>query len=570
MAAELGRRVLRGERASAIPMATADGISPLWDFRQLRRFGIGEDRLPPGSEIRFREQTLWGVWRREIVAGLALILVESLLVAALVAQLRHRKRIERELEAQKRRYRIVADFANDLEFWRKPEDGFEYISPSCERITGFTAAEAAANPRVLEEQIVKDDAAAWKEAQLKALQGSEQGPVEVRFRRRDGEVRWLEQIWNPVVLEDGGFAGIRGVIRDVTVRKQAELDLKRAYQEIGQLKDRLEAENTYYRAKIQAVDGPSELLGDSDPMKYLRFRINQVAPSSTNVLIQGETGTGKELVAEAIHKLGVRKEKALVKVNCAALPQGLAESELFGHEKGAFTGAQALRRGRFELADGGTLFLDEIGELPLDLQAKLLRVLQSGDFQRVGGDRTLHVDVRIIAATNRDLAKEVAAGRFREDLWYRLNVFPITVPPLRQRKDDIPGLTQAFVVRLCEKAGRKVLEIPRAAIQALVAFSWPGNVRELQNVLEQAVLVSDGDALRLPDALRGSAPAANNDGPGALPSLLDLERNHIVRVLEACSWKLEGDEGAAAILGLKPSTLRSRMAKLGINRPPTR
>jgi transcriptional regulator with GAF, ATPase, and Fis domain len=281
------------------------------------------------------------------------------------------------------------------------------------------------------------------------------------------------------------------------------------------------------------------------------------------VLIQGETGTGKELVAEAIHGLGPRKDRPLVKVNCAALPPSLAESELFGHEKGAFTGAQSQRKGRFELADGGTLFLDEVGELSQELQAKLLRVLQDGSFERVGGDRTLRVDVRVIAATNRNLAKEVASGRFREDLFYRLNVFPITVPPLRQRKDDVPLLAKAFVVRACERLGRPALELSRSVVQALQAREWPGNVRELQNVIEQAVLVSEGDQVRLPDHVKLDGPPARS-----LDSLEDVERRHILEVLAETDWKLEGRGGAAAVLGLKPSTLRSRMQKLDIRRPP--
>jgi chemotaxis protein methyltransferase CheR len=298
-------------------------------------------------------------------------------------------------------------------------------------------------------------------------------------------------------------------------------------------------------------------------MKYLLFRIRQVAPSETTVLIQGETGTGKELVADAIHHLGPRKDRALVKVNCAALPPGLAESELFGHEKGAFTGAQTLRKGRFELADGATLFLDEVGELSPDVQAKLLRVLQDGQYQRVGGTRTLQADVRVVAATNRDLAKEVAKGRFREDLWYRLNVFPITVPALRHRKEDIPMLAQFFLDGFCQKLARARLDLPRSVVQALQAYAWPGNVRELQNLIEQAVLVSEGPMLRLPDRLGAPAGAG---APGLLHSLVEVERDHILRVLETTNWKVEGAGGAADILGLAPSTLRSRMQKLGIER----
>jgi len=312
------------------------------------------------------------------------------------------------------------------------------------------------------------------------------------------------------------------------------------------------------------VEGSSELIGGSDAMKYLLYRIGQVAPAATTVLIQGETGTGKELVAEAIHRRGSRRARALVKVNCAALPPSLAESELFGHEKGAFTGAQAQRKGRFELADGATLFLDEVGELSPEIQAKLLRVLQDGEFQRVGGDRTIKVDVRVIAATNRDLARDVVAGRFREDLLYRLDVFPITVAPLRKRVEDIPMLAQLFVAHFCEKLGRPVLDLPKSVVQALQAYAWPGNVRELQNVIERAVLVSDGTLLRLADSLKANTWVAADDA--TLQSLADAERSHILRVLEACSWKVEGQKGAAEILGLKPSTLRSRMAKLEIER----
>ncbi len=389
-------------------------------------------------------------------------------------------------------------------------------------------------------------------------------PVEFRMRSREGEVRWVRFASNPVRLPDGRTAGLRGSLADVTSRKLGELALEQAYREIAALKDRLEAENTYYREKIHAVEPSGELLGQSDPMKYLHFRIRQVAPSDTTVLILGETGTGKELVAEAIHTLGPRKDRPLVKVNCAALPPTLAESELFGHEKGAFTGSTGQRRGRFEMADGATLFLDEVGELAPELQAKLLRVLQDGTFERVGGDRTLKVDVRVIAATNRALSRDVAAGRFREDLWYRLNVFPISVPPLRQRKEDIPTLALAFVNRAAERLGRKAPEIPQSVILALQGRDWPGNVRELQNTIEQAVLVSEGGHLRLPDPPPAAVPAPAASGT---QSLEEVERRHILEVLEAAGWKLEGANGAAALLGLKPSTLRSRMQKLEIRRP---
>jgi PAS domain S-box-containing protein len=564
-AAGLGLRVLAGEGASAIPLVADAGLAPTFDWRQLERWGIPERRLPPGSEVLFRTPSLWAEHGRAIGIGIGVIALESLLVAGLVIQLRRRRRTERELARAETRYRTVADFTHDWEFWQRADGSFEYVSPACERLSGHPP-EDFLDPGLLERIVHEDDLPAWRAYRAGALGGAEQDPIEYRIRTRGGDVRWVRQANNPVRLEDGAPGGTRGSIGDVTARKLGELALQKAYLEIGALKDRLEAENTFYREKIQAVEGSGELLGQSDPMKYLHFRIRQVAPSDTTVLIQGETGTGKELVAEAIHGLGPRKERPLVKVNCAALPPSLAESELFGHEKGAFTGAQSQRRGRFEMADGATLFLDEVGELSPEIQAKLLRVLQDGSFQRVGGERTLKADVRVLAATNRNLSKEVSAGRFREDLWYRLNVFPISVPPLRQRKDDIPTLAQAFVRRTCQRLGRPALELTQSVVQALQGRDWPGNVRELQNVIEQAVLVSDGPQLRLGDLAKPEAAQAQADA--ASRSLEEVERNHILEVLRATDWKLEGREGAAAVLGLKPSTLRSRMQKLDIRRPP--
>lgn len=564
LAADLGLRILGGTRAADLPVLEDAGMVPMFDWRQVERWHIKERHLPPESTFRFRKPSIWDAYWKEISLGLGVILLEAVLVAGLVIQLRRRKRIERALADAETRYRTVADFTHDWEFWQRPDGGFDYLSPACERVSGFAPEAFRADPSLLSELVLEEDRPAWSAHQAEALAAEEPASLEYRIHNQVGEVRWVEQTNNPVRLEGDRSAGTRGSIRDITARKQGELELKQAYEEIGALKDQLEAENTYYREKIQAVEGSAELVGQSDPMKYLLFRIRQVAPSETTVLIQGETGTGKELVAEAIHHLGPRKERALVKVNCAALPPGLAESELFGHEKGAFTGAQALRKGRFELADGATLFLDEVGELSPDVQAKLLRVLQDGQYQRVGGTRTLQADVRVVAATNRDLAKEVAKGRFREDLWYRLNVFPISVPPLRQRKEDIPMLAQFFLDRFCQKLGRPPLDLPRSVVQALQAYGWPGNVRELQNLIEQAVLVSDGPLLRLPDRL-GPAPSGSA-GSGLLPGLVEVERDHIMKVLDATNWKVEGARGAADILGLAPSTLRSRMQKLGIGR----
>ena len=293
------------------------------------------------------------------------------------------------------------------------------------------------------------------------------------------------------------------------------------------------------------------------------YKAEQIAGSDTTVLVLGETGTGKELVARAIHGLSLRKNRALVKVNCAALPSNLIESELFGHEKGAFTGAHSRHLGRFEVANGATLFLDEIGELPLELQSKLLRVLQDGEFERLGSSRTLKVDVRIIAATNRNLEAEVRKGRFREDLWYRLNIFPITMPPLRDRMEDMPLLVNFYVNKITKRMGKTIEMIPTSVMNALQDYHWPGNVRELENVLERAVINSSGPKLRLVDELK-KPPKDSSTSPKTLEA---VERDHIVRVLEQTHWKVGGKNSAAEILGLDRSTLRARMRKLGIQKP---
>jgi chemotaxis protein methyltransferase CheR len=293
------------------------------------------------------------------------------------------------------------------------------------------------------------------------------------------------------------------------------------------------------------------------------FKAEQIAGSDTTVLILGETGTGKELVARAIHSLSLRKNLSLVKVNCAALPSNLIESELFGHEKGAFTGAHSRQLGRFEVANGATLFLDEIGELPLELQSKLLRVLQDGEFERLGSSHTLKVDVRIIAATNRNLEAEVRKGRFREDLWYRLNIFPITMPPLRDRMEDMPLLVNFYVNKISKRMGKTIEMIPTSVMNALQDYHWPGNVRELENVLERAVINSSGPKLRLVDELK-KPPKGSSTSPRTLEA---VERDHIVQILEQTHWKVGGKNSAAEILGLDRSTLRARMRKLGIQKP---
>ena len=332
--------------------------------------------------------------------------------------------------------------------------------------------------------------------------------------------------------------------------------------EIKKLKDLLEAERAYLQDEIKLEYNHENILGKSDELKHVLYKIEQISRSNTTVLILGETGTGKELVARALHSSSLRKNRALIKVNCATLPANLIESELFGHEKGAFTGSQTKHLGRFEIADGGTLFLDEIGELPLDLQAKLLRVIQDGEFERLGSSHTIKVDTRILAATNRNLEEEVRNGRFREDLWYRLNVFPITVPPLRNRSDDIPLLVDFYVKKIAKRIGNSVGIIPTGIMNTLQDYHWPGNIRELENVLERAVINSSGPKLRLVDDLKKPVKNAGS----SQKSLQTVEKEHILQILEQTKWKISGKDSAAEILGLDRSTLRARMRKLNIEK----
>ncbi|GAB6272442.1 MAG TPA: Fis family transcriptional regulator [Syntrophaceae bacterium] len=340
-------------------------------------------------------------------------------------------------------------------------------------------------------------------------------------------------------------------------------ELRTALSEIQAMKEQLEVENIYFRHESKMKHQHENIIGQSDGLKYVLYRAEQAAPTNATILILGETGTGKELIAAVIHHLSSRKDRPLFTVNCAALPANLIESELFGSEKGAFTGANARRIGRFEVANGSTLCLDEIGELPLELQAKLLRVIQHHEFERLGSSQTIKIDVRIVATTNRDLEEEVRQGRFRQDLFYRLNVFPITVPPLRLRKDDIPLMVQSFIERFSRKLGKQITSISKETMKTLQDYPWPGNVRELESIVERAVILSPGPVLQLVDKLKISSPILSS----AVRTLEETERNQIMKILEETGWRIEGHDGAAAILGLHASTLRARMHKIGILRP---
>jgi len=344
------------------------------------------------------------------------------------------------------------------------------------------------------------------------------------------------------------------------------IDHVQAYEQIDRLRNQLAKENVYLTEELKFMKNSGSLVGTGPAFQHVIGLARDVAPTPATVFITGETGTGKELIAQAIHDWSPRQAKPMVRVNCAAFPAGLVESELFGHERGAFTGADRAREGRFELAHGGTLFLDEIGEMPLETQAKLLRVLQDGLVDRLGGTTPVRVDVRVIAATNRDLSAAVKEGTFRADLFYRLNVFPIAVPPLRSRPEDIPLLARHFLKKYCVKLGRSWEDIDQQSLERLIRYTWPGNVRELQNVIERAMILSHDPVLRIDDHVLGQQDSSFT---GSSPARLkDIEERHILQTLALTNWHIEGPDGAAARLGIPPSTLRSRMKQFGMKRPP--
>ena len=554
--AEIALRILRGESPEdMIPERTLNQY--MFDWRQLKRWGISENKLPAGSVVRFKTYSFWELYRGYIVAALFLILIQSGLISFLLWQRAQRRRAEAK-------YRTVADFTYDWEHWANVDGSLEYVSPSCERISGYMIQDFIANPALFKEIIVPEDRDLWDRHYHDSRQELKPREIQFRIQRRDGQIRWIEHNCQPVVDRQDRLQGFRASNRDITSRKQGEINLRRACTEIEQLKNQLEAETAYLQAEIKLEHNFESIVGNSAALKYVLYKVEQVAAADTTVLVLGETGTGKELVARAIHNNSARRVRPLVKVNCTTLPSHLIESELFGHERGAFTGAHTRQLGRFEVADGTSIFLDEIGELPLDLQTKLLRVLEHGEFERLGSSSTIKVDVRVIAATNRDLEKEVRKARFRQDLFYRLNVFPITVPPLRQRAEDISLLARFFVEKASKRLGKSIEHIPESVVRKLQDYSWPGNVRELENVIERAVINSCGPKLRLADDLAGPA---SHQMPPPLKSLQETEKDHILRVLQSTNWRIDGAKGAAFILDMNPSTLRSRMRKLRIQKP---
>jgi formate hydrogenlyase transcriptional activator len=572
-AARLALRILDGEDASKIPVTTGDFTRPVFDWRQLQRFGINESRLPPGSEIRFRSPSVWEQYRWYIIAALTIIAAQAGLIVGLLLQRARRRRAEAELR-ESQEFMELSTSAGELGLWvRDLERGDLWANSRLRSLFGFGENDVLRFDDVVG-RIHPDDRARVIADVERTQRTGDPFADEFRVVNPDGRERWVASRGRTV--GEVGRSGARrmGVVFDITERKQAEQDLNAALVEIRGLKERLEEENIYLKEEISEVKGFEQIVGKSDVLKYVLTRVEQVAKTDATVLLQGETGVGKELIARAIYEKSSRSEEPYVKVNCATLPEALVESELFGHERGAFTGADRQRKGRFELADGGTILLDEVSELPAGTQAKLLRVLQEGEFERVGGSSTIKVKVRVIAATNRKLHDEVSADRFRQDLFYRLNVYPITVPPLRQRREDIPLLVRHYARQIGERLGKSISEVPAQVIREFTKYNWPGNIRELQNVIERAVIVSSDGVLRLPEPLvqTGIAPDGEGEtfkGPMKVSTLDEAERDHILRALEATGWRIEGPKGAAAMLKVHPSTLRFRMKKLGLTKIPS-
>jgi PAS domain S-box-containing protein len=503
------------------------------------------------------------------------------LILLAIDDITERKQTEEELKSSETRYRRLFETAKDGILILDGQTGqISDVNPFLVEMLGYSHGELLGK-KLWEIGPFKDIEAS------KATFGELQNKGYVRYNdlpleTKEGRPIAVEFVSNVYLVNHHKV--IQCNIRDITERKliaealqeshnelerrveERTVELRIALSEVKTLKDQLEAENIYFRQEIKMKHQFDHILGQSDGLKYVLYRAEQVAPTNTTVLILGETGTGKELIAAAIHNLSPRKDRPLITVNCAALPANLIESELFGREKGAFTGADTRQVGRFEIANGSTLCLDEIGELPLETQAKLLRAIQHNEFERLGSSHTIKVDVRIVATTNRNLEEEVRMGRFRQDLYYRLNVFPITVPPLRQRKEDIPLMVQAFIERYSRKLGKQITSIQKETMKALQDYPWPGNVRELESILERAVILCPGPVLQLADKLEISSSPLSS----ALRTLEDTERNQILKILSETRWRIEGKDGAAAILGIHPSTLRARMHKLGIVRPETK
>ncbi len=472
--------------------------------------------------------------------------------------------IVRDITKRKEANRIsrLSDFtiqnAGDSIFWVSPEGGIRNVNENACLQYGYTKEEFLQKQvmDLYEEMGDADFQQIWKRLKSERLIVFETEHVD-----KVGKKIPVEISSHYIQFEEMEYAC--SMVRNIRERKQKEAALRGALLEIKSLKEKLEAENNYLQEEIEINNNFGEIISNSPKFQIVLKQIEQVADTTSTVLVTGESGTGKELIARALHRLSRRSERPMIKVNCATLPSNLIESELFGHEKGAFTGALSTKLGKFQLADGGTLFLDEIGEMPIDLQPKLLRAIQEGEIERLGGQELIKVDVRIVAATNRNLPNEIEKGTFREDLYYRLNVFPIHSIPLRERKDDIPLLIRFFCEKLGSKMGKKITDIPQKVIDKLVSYDFPGNIRELENLIERALIMSRGNKLSLGNWFN---PKKRRKSKVEFVPLESFQRNYIIEVLKFTKWRVSGPDGAAQVLGVRPTTLFSKMDKLGIKR----
>ena len=505
---------------------------------------------PPIGAVSFNTMKAERTWPEAFAKQLQL-------VAQIFANALARKYADAELRKSEARLSLATTAAGVGLWIIEIASGRVWVTPKTRELLHF-APEEALNYETFLKAIHPEDRQRVDQEVQQVLQSGEKLQSEYRIVLPDGSTRWIAANGQLYPKSTGEPGSLMGVSVDISERKEQ-------LQEIVELKQRLENENLYLRKELRTENGFDKIVGDSKVLNRVIMAAKQVAITEATVLILGETGTGKGLMANAIHQLSARRDRPLITVNCSALPQNLIESELFGREKGAFTGAHARQAGRFEVADGGTIFLDEIGEMPLELQSKLLRVLQEGEFERLGSAKTVKVDVRVIAATSRDLRQEIHTRRFREDLYYRLNVFPLSIPPLRQRSEDILLLAQHFLKKYSRKMRRHIERIPETTIKMFLDYSWPGNVRELEHVIERGVILSTGRSFRLAEQLSSSKSVGANEKP--LKDLATAEREHILRVIQETGWRIDGPSGAAAILKLHPSTLRFRIKKLGLRRP---
>ena len=502
-------------------------------------------------------------------------------VGSQMGQFAERKRAEDALRESEARLQLGMEAARFGCWEVEVTTGKTTRSPSLERLLGVPPGSMGTIREAFIPFIHPEDREIPLRHLERCIETFKSTDIEYRIIRPDGTIRWMASRGQAILGADGRVSRVVGMSADITERKRAEEELKKALAEVQRLKERLELENVYLRSEVLGAHRYGEIIGESEGIRKVLEEVGQVAATDMTVLILGETGTGKELVARLVYEKSGRRERPLVKVNCSALPAELIESELFGHERGAFTGAVAKQVGRFELADGGTIFLDEVGELPLRLQSKLLTVLQEGEFERLGSGKTIKVDVRVIAATNRNLSEAVQRGRFRSDLYYRLNVYPIEIPPLREHREDIGLLAEAFLQEAGRRLGKSFGKIPGEVIKALQDYTWPGNVRELENVIGRAAVTSTGLTLQLPDGWNQASDTELCFNPSTMVSepfmfhkentqspltLEQFERTRILEILHQTNWRIEGPRGAALILGLHPNTLRSRMNKLGIRR----